>query len=118
MTRNETIKLLRISIFLAIILIIASYALFRSMDYIKGPEIIVDNPKNGETVREPSTKVRGYALRISDIWLNNRPITLSEDGYFEETVLLNPGYNNITLHVKDRFGREENSFLEIIRKDF
>lgn len=118
MTRNQTIKLLRFSIFLSAVLIVLGYALFRSLDYIKGPEIIIESPLNGTTVSTPSVIVKGYALRVSDLWLNDRPITLSEEGYFEESMLLNIGYNTISVKTRDKFGRNEDVLFEIIRKDF
>jgi len=49
--------------------------------------------------------IRGNTRNISFITTNGVKTYADEDGEFEHTLLLNPGYNIITVNVTDRFNR-------------
>lgn len=95
-------------------LLIVGYALYRTSDYLRGPALIVSSPANYATVHDPVVKVSGEAERISHIFLNRGLIYTDEDGNFNEKLLLAPGYNIITLEVKDKFGRHVRRTLELV----
>ncbi len=116
-TRDTTKKIIKISVFLTITLIIVGYIYFAFRDYISGPAITVSEPINGSTVFSPVTTIKGQALRIKDLSLNNRPLLIDEQGNFIEELLLFPGYNVALLTASDKFGRTIEYKLELVYED-
>lgn len=82
-----------------------------------GPEIIIFEPRNGSTIATSTVLIRGQALRIQDISLNNRPILIDEQGNFSETLLLFPGYNVSLISAQDKFDRTIEYKLELVYQD-
>ena len=98
-------------------LLIALYATFEARNIVRGPIISVEQPVNGATTISPLIEVRGRAKNISSIFLNDRPITVDEAGLFSEEITLGSGLNVVKVAGRDRFGREKEILVEIIRKD-
>lgn len=101
----------RRALFGIIIIFIAfsSYALYQSRDYIRGPNVKIENiSRNGNLF-----VVSGIAERIAFLSLNGKRIYTDEKGLWQETVLLLPGYNIVEVVAKDRFGREVKTHKDI-----
>lgn len=113
-TRQATKKIITLGVFLIITLSIFGYIYFAFRDYISGPELLIKSPENGATLFAPSTIIKGQGLRIKDISLNGRPLLIDEEGNFEESLLLFPGYNVALLSAVDRFGRTIEYKLELV----
>ena len=107
----------RISIIIAICVVIAGYTYYEARNIIEGPVISIEQPINGTTTNEQSIEITGQAKNINSITLNDRPITVDESGAFNEEITLSTGYNVAKVAGKDRFGRQEEIFVEIIQKD-
>ena len=115
MERNA--KRIIISIGIAVIILSLSfYAYHQSKNYLRGPAIYVEEPKEGETFSTSLITIEGRAERISAITLNDRPIFVDENGGFREKLLLLPGYNIIKINAKDRFDRETKRVIEVVYK--
>jgi hypothetical protein len=113
-TRYGIHRLLKIGLFTLVILIVLGYGLFATHDFIIGPTISLSEPQNGSTFTQPDVWIKGQVLRIQDITLNGRSITIDDKGNFSEAVLLAPGYNIFQLVAKDKFGRNRDVRLELI----
>jgi len=114
LTRTISIHLLKIlGITLAVALIVA-YAIFRSFNYAKGPQIIIFEPSNGASISSSSVIVRGLALRINSVSLNGNSLLLDEKGNFKETVVIFPGMNQLTLVAQDQFGRSTQTQIDVV----
>lgn len=108
--------LIRSCIVAAIILFVVGYAASRSIAYVSGPTLEVLEPSNNAIVEGSLVTVRGDAKRVSKLTLNGREIFTNEEGYFEERLVLPPGYTIMTLTAEDRFNRETSETLHLIRK--
>jgi hypothetical protein len=51
--------------------------------------------------------IEGTAPKSSAVAINGRPITITRDGTFTESIMLLPGYNTITVSKRGQFGKEE-----------
>lgn len=71
---------------------------------IHGPSINVSTLINGGVVHEPMVKVSGIAAFTKELVINGKALPLSPDGIFDEKIVLNPGYNVITVSGSDRYG--------------
>jgi hypothetical protein len=115
MSKYNTAKIIKNSIYLILIIILISYAIFNSRIFIAGPKIIIENPENGSLLNEsPLINITGKAENIAFIELNGRQINVDESSNFDEAVLLYPGYNIITINARDKFEREIEEKLEIV----
>jgi len=109
--RNNRIALLIVSAFFLLILL---YAYFEARNILFGPRIHVNAPAEGIVVDEQFVTVTGKAENINQIWMNGRAIPVTEDGIFEEAILLVEGYNRIFLQARDKTGRETSEVIQIV----
>ena len=110
----QTGRYIRIGLGVALALIIIGYAASKSINLIEGPEVVIDTPKNGETVHTPLIIISGTAKNIAFLTLNDRQIFVDDAGRIGERLLLYEGYNILTLKARDRFGRETSVAREVV----
>ena len=108
---KSTLKVVSLSL---ILFFIIGYSLFEFRWVIQGPKISVETPKNGESFDKNLISVRGKIENVTYLALNDYQITVDPSGVFEEKLLLSPGFNIMKLETKDRFGRTEVEFLEVL----
>ncbi len=83
--------------------LIVLYALFQARHVLLGPQISLSE-EIPAMVATSSIIVRGMAENIISIRLNGRPIFTTDEGVFEEVVILPPGYTIVTIEAEDRYG--------------
>ncbi len=96
------------------VLLIVGYGIFQSQKIIKGPQLSIASPIQGQTVAKSDVDIAGVAKNISFISLNDRPIHVDESGHFSEKLMLYPGYNIIKLKAQDKFGSTIEKNLELV----
>ncbi|NTV21973.1 MAG: hypothetical protein HGB03_00155 [Candidatus Yonathbacteria bacterium] len=101
-------------VLLGILLVV--YVVHQAWALMLGPRIALEGPGNGATFEEPMIHIFGVATNATFIAMNGRPIFIDEQGHFNETYILSPGLNIITLYARDRFGNECAETREIIGK--
>ncbi len=87
---------------------------FQSKEFLAGPSIVITSPQNGATLSSSLLHVDGVAKRVSFITLNDRQIYVDETGKISEELLLQYGYNIISLKATDRFNRKVEKRLELV----
>ena len=92
------------------------YSVYQAKNIFKGPTITITNTKNGAMLSDPLLIIEGKAERISFITLNDRQIFIDEKGVLREQLLLQNGYNIISIKATDRFNRRAEERLELIYK--
>ncbi|OGG72556.1 hypothetical protein A3A38_02290 [Candidatus Kaiserbacteria bacterium RIFCSPLOWO2_01_FULL_53_17] len=90
----------------------AGYALYEAQGLLSGP--IISIPNETVTIHEEFTTIRGRAERISELRLNGKPISVTEEGEFEESYLAAPGSNRIILEARDARGRKSVKTLDVV----
>jgi len=95
---------------------VASYAAFETKRLLSGPQIRVFSPPSGITTTEALAAIEGEVRNSAAIYLNDRPVFVDERGQLREKLLLQSGYNIITLRARDRFGREKSEAIELVFK--
>jgi hypothetical protein len=94
--------------------LIAVYTFYHVKDTLAGPRLTLTSPAPDETVNINPVTVSGQAKRISLLFVNERPVLITEEGRFAEKLLLAPGYNIIKLRASDRFGRTEEQEIALV----
>lgn len=93
-------------------LLIVGYAYYEARGVLYGPSIHISSEVR--EVTDPFVAIQGKADRIADLSMNGRPISVTEDGAFNEPYLLSPGLNRIMLDATDRYGRQTQQIVEIV----
>jgi hypothetical protein len=114
MTRSNLIRLLKYAAAGLLIALISSYAIWRSLEYVRGPKIEVYSPTNGSETASSTITIIGRADRTNKLSLNGNIVTVDEQGNFRETLIVFPGQNAITLVAEDQFGRKVNKEIDIV----
>ena len=113
-TRTAFQRLLKILALTVFVAIIVTYAVWRSLNYARGPVIRVTEPLNGAGIASTTVNIRGQALRVNTITLNGRPISIDQQGYFNEIVIIFPGLNVLTIEAGDQFNRHVKTELQLV----
>ena len=113
-TRSVSLRLLKIVSISVITVLIIAYAIWRSLNYVRGPHIEIFAPTNGSTITTSSTIVHGQTARAENLTLNGRQIIVDQKGDFSETVALFPGQNILTLVATDQFGRNATTEIQLV----
>ena len=95
-------------------LLLASYFLFQARFLIFGPQVWIDSPENDSVVESSVVTVSGHSKNLAWISLNGRQIFTDEDGLWSEKLIVSKGVSIMTVHARDRFGREEERRIRII----
>ncbi len=99
---------------IALFLLLVSYSLFQARALILGPQVSIETPRDGETVREPLLTLSGKSRNAAWLELNGAQIFTDENGYWEEKLLVSSGLSIMTIKVRDRFGRVDTDEVRII----
>lgn len=93
---------------------LAIYSLYQGRFLILGPQIWVDNIKDGETLKDSVVTIAGRAKNVAWLTLNDRQIFTDEEGRWSEKLLVSEGISFITVKARDRFGHEVNKNLQVV----
>lgn len=107
---KKNIRVIAVIVFFILFIL---YGAFETVKLFLGPSLVIDSPKNLETVNDPHITLKGTVKRVSYITVNDRQIFADIRGYFEDKLLLLPGYNIIEVAVRDRFGKEKDETLRV-----
>lgn len=116
MFANKTHIFIKAGSVIFLIFCFAIYGFYKSRVILEGPEIIIENPQNGQTVPGSYVEINGKAKNVSFLRLNGRQIFTDEYGNFQESLLLARGYNIIEVSAKDKFNRATIKQLHLVLK--
>lgn len=105
---------LRKIIFILFILATVSYAVFASRGVLFAPNLEIFSPKNGEKIMGTKVVVSGFTNPKTKIWIDGRITESNEQGLFEESMFFHPGYNEMGISIKNRFGKETHKVLKFV----
>jgi hypothetical protein len=114
-TRTTSLRAIRITITTLVIILIVAYALWRSLAYARGPSITLSAPLNYSSINSSTTHVIGRVERANTITLNGKAVTIDEQGHFDETIIVFPGTNILTLEARDQFNRTVKEQVTVVK---
>lgn len=98
-----------------ILILILGYFAFRYWVIFGSPRIIVSSPSAAlMSVRENPFTISGRAEGQSQVFVNQEPVRVGADGYWEKTVLLEPGLNTVEIRAAKFLGRETKIIRQIV----
>jgi len=94
---------------------ILTYAYFKTKNLIEGPQITVLSPQSGEAVAAAHVILTGTSRNIARLTVNGRAVSVDQSGGFSEDLVLHPGYTIVSVRGEDRFGKEREVTLQLMR---
>jgi hypothetical protein len=92
-----------------------AYVLFQGRYLILGPGIKITSHEDGAIATTSAITLSGTARNAAWLTLNSRQIFTDEKGAWKEKLILSEGQSIITVRVRDRFGREAEESLRLLR---
>src|SRR3989344_6743587 len=99
-----------------VLLIILGYAYSRTESFIRGPQITIVSPENGQVTSDSFFFIEGAVKRASYITVNGRQVYTNETGELREEMSVAEGLNIFEIVATDRFGRVTKKVLTIVYK--
>ena len=91
-----------------------SFYLYKKMDnFIATPELIILSPEKDTTIDSSQIIIKGKTEKGNKVFVNNQTVTVDDDGFFKEKVVLKNGINTITIKSVNRFDREISKSVSI-----
>lgn len=107
-------RILNVSSISFLFLFILLFAFFGSRNLIFGVKIKNVNITDGTKVENNIINVTGVAKNALQLSLNDRTISIDQQGNFNETIALLPGYNTVSIEAKDKFGHNDEKIYKLI----
>ena len=103
-------------IFLGIIILAGGDFFFEARGGLFNPKLEIFEPKDGAVLMSARIHIAGRADPNSAVWVAGKIFQSGESGIFEGDIALAPGYNQIGVLVKGRFGGETRKVLRVLVK--
>lgn len=114
MKSYKTIMSVRNSIFLLSIIFVISYFIFEARGVFFKPYLYIFEPKDGDTFQTTRIHVAGKTDLGAKILINGKEFSLKKNGEFDDTLTLDPGYNEIGFLARDRLGHEMRKIVKVV----
>lgn len=98
-----TPRVTAIASFALVIFLVMIYLIFQFRLLSGGPELVVKNPAENAVV-ENIVSVEGTTNSQATIMVNSKPVAVTSQGAFSETISLSPGEHTIIIEATDRSG--------------
>ena len=102
---------------LSLVLIFFAYLFYQYRSYSGNPSLVVDRPKQDESVSTGSIEVTGRTDRDSSVFLNGQKVEVGPDGAFALTVDLADGLNSLNFLAINKLGKETKFARNVVKKD-
>jgi cytoskeletal protein RodZ len=77
-------------------------------NFANTPKLIILSPSKNEIEDSNSVVVSGISDKDADVFINDQPVLVSDEGKFSENLALQSGTNSISVKAVNRFGKETN----------
>lgn len=114
-SRSNTITLSSVIMYAGIaimVILFCAYVVFQARFIISGPQIKITDSLS-VIQNERQITLIGTAENITRITLNGRNIVTDQAGHFSEQIVLENGYNIVSIEAHDRYGR-----IKVLEREF
>ena len=111
--REQTRKIVLTGAGVLVVVFILGYIYKNALPYLSGPSVDITSPEVYATYTKPLISVEGRVRYVTELTINDRSVSMTQEGDFSEYVVLQPGYNIIEIQAEDRFGRKKTLLREV-----
>jgi cytoskeletal protein RodZ len=98
----------------AVSVFLTFFYLYRELNiFISVPQLVIIEPQDGSTVADNAIQISGTTEKDAQLFINNQPVLVNQDGKFSESIGLQNGSNAITVKAVNRFDKESNKTVSI-----
>ena len=101
---------------MGIIILAGGYFFYEARGVLFNPKLEIFSPKDGAVLMSSETHIAGRTDPNLAVWVAGKTFLSDEKGIFEGDIALAPGYNQIGISVKNRFGGETRKVLRVLVK--
>ncbi len=112
--QQDTTRRLEKYLLILLVIIALSYGGFRAYPLLKGPEITLYSPKEGDIVATSSFEVSGKVSKVKEITIQGRPVPIDTDGHFKELLVASPPYTILVITATDFYGASITKTVSVI----
>ncbi len=99
---------------IASLIFLGFFYIYKEVDsFVSAPRLVVTSPQDGETIEDRSILVKGSTEKDAEVFINEQPISVNENGDFSENISLQGGLNVILIKSKNKFDKESIRSLSI-----
>lgn len=104
-----------ISIFFITLFFVALFFyLFKNLNnFVSNPELLIINPTADSVINDTKVLVKGKTDTGNELFINNQPVLVDDDGVFSENIALREGKNVIAIRSVNRFDKEITESISI-----
>ena len=90
------------------------FYLYRELNvFISTPQLVISEPQDRSVIDSKTVRVRGVTERDAQLFINNQPVLVNQEGEFGEEINLQTGANTITIKAINRFNEESAQTISI-----
>lgn len=90
------------------------FYLFRELQaFIGVPRLVITAPLNGEKIKANEVIVQGKTDKGARVSINNQSVFVGSEGDFSDTIILQRGFNTMTITAVNRFEKEKKETLTL-----
>lgn len=92
------------------------YGTWQARDFLRGPVINLEAPKQGDVFDKNFIEVKGQAIDVVKFTLNGQTLFTDENGNFKKEILIAQGVNEIEIYGEDKFGHKKRILRTVFLK--
>ncbi len=104
--RYDTKRIVRLSLIALFMLLLLGFIFTKTRDSIFGARLTALTITDGQVVTNSYLEIKGQMKNAASITINGAPVLPNQEGAFTDQVILQPGYNPITIRTEDKFGKK------------
>jgi len=109
-----TPKLLTFVMGFVVLLAFGYYAFHQINSFNSKPYLFIESPTGDMVVSEKNIIVSGKTEKDATLEINGQEVSVGEDGYFRQELVLSSGRNLLVVEAKNRFGKIETKEINAI----
>ncbi|KKT29646.1 MAG: Fibronectin type III domain protein [Candidatus Giovannonibacteria bacterium GW2011_GWB1_46_20] len=90
------------------------YFFYGARGVIFNPGLEIFEPRDGAVINSSRLHIAGRTEPLFKVWISGREAQADESGIFEDNIPVWPGYNQIGISVRDKFGNETRKILRVV----
>lgn len=97
----------------AVILLLGGYLTRQYLIFVAAPPLEVISPSQNQEIAGSQVEVSGKTNPQAAVKVNNQPVLVDEKGYFEASVVVAPGIQNIIVQSLSRSGKTTETVITV-----
>ncbi|KKP69011.1 MAG: hypothetical protein UR66_C0002G0068 [Candidatus Moranbacteria bacterium GW2011_GWE1_35_17] len=93
--------------FVSLFFVVLSVYLFKNLNnFVSNPELLIINPATDSVINDTKVLVKGKTDAGNELFINNQPVLVDDEGVFSENIILREGKNVIMIRSVNQFNKE------------